>query len=48
MIRMVDLDGDGQVSWDEFYTMVTGGKKVRTNINVYIHVFIRHSYYEYK
>ena len=24
MIRMVDTDGDGQVSWDEFYTMVTG------------------------
>jgi serine/threonine-protein phosphatase 2B regulatory subunit len=27
MIRMVDKDGDGQVSWDEFYAMVTGGKK---------------------
>eukprot|EP01006_Ploeotia_vitrea_P031625 TRINITY_DN63957_c0_g1_i1.p1 TRINITY_DN63957_c0_g1~~TRINITY_DN63957_c0_g1_i1.p1 ORF type:complete len:596 (-),score=78.50 TRINITY_DN63957_c0_g1_i1:113-1900(-) len=27
MIRMVDFDGDGQVSWDEFYSMVTGGKK---------------------
>jgi serine/threonine-protein phosphatase 2B regulatory subunit len=27
MIRMVDADGDGQVSWDEFYSMVTGGKK---------------------
>lgn len=27
MIRMVDKDGDGQVSWDEFYSMVTGGKK---------------------
>jgi len=27
MIRMVDFDGDGQVSWDEFYGMVTGGKK---------------------
>jgi Ca2+-binding EF-hand superfamily protein len=27
MIRMVDSDGDGQVSWDEFYSMVTGGKK---------------------
>lgn len=27
MIRMVDSDGDGQVSWEEFYTMVTGGKK---------------------
>ena len=24
---MVDFDGDGQVSWDEFYGMVTGGKK---------------------
>lgn len=27
MIKMVDRDGDGQVSWDEFYSMVTGGKK---------------------
>lgn len=27
MIRMVDKDGDGQVSWDEFYSMVTGGQK---------------------
>merc|ERR1719378_542806 len=27
MIRMVDKDGDGQVSFDEFYEMVTGGKK---------------------
>lgn len=27
MIRMVDQDGDGQVSFDEFYEMVTGGKK---------------------
>ena len=27
MIRMVDKDGDGQVSWAEFYAMVTGGKK---------------------
>ncbi len=27
MIRMVDKDGDGQVSFDEFYGMVTGGKK---------------------
>ena len=25
MIRMVDKDGDGQVSFDEFYAMVTGG-----------------------
>lgn len=25
MIRMVDRDGDGQVSFDEFYAMVTGG-----------------------
>lgn len=27
MIRMVDKDGDGQVSFDEFYEMVTGGRK---------------------
>jgi len=27
MIRMVDKDGDGQVSWDEFYAMVNKGKK---------------------
>eukprot|EP01039_Chlorochromonas_danica_P001951 gene1951-2129_t len=27
MIRMVDTDGDGQVSWEEFYAMVTGGRK---------------------
>ena len=26
MIRMVDKDGDGQVSFDEFYEMVSGGK----------------------
>jgi Ca2+-binding EF-hand superfamily protein len=24
---MVDKDGDGQVSFDEFYAMVTGGRK---------------------
>lgn len=27
MIRMVDTDGDGQVSFEEFYSMVSGGKK---------------------
>lgn len=27
MIRMVDKDGDGQVAFDEFYDMVTNGKK---------------------
>nr|CCA13985.1 calcineurin subunit B putative [Albugo laibachii Nc14] len=27
MIRMVDKDGDGQVSFDEFYSMVTKGKR---------------------
>ncbi|CAN0047180.1 unnamed protein product, partial [Phaeothamnion confervicola] len=27
MIRMVDHDGDGQVSFEEFYGMVTGGAK---------------------
>lgn len=26
MIRMVDRNGDGQVAFDEFYMMVTGGK----------------------
>lgn len=28
MIRMVDKDGDGQVSMTEFYEMVTGGKRM--------------------
>jgi len=32
MIRMVDFDGDGQVSWNEFYGMVTGGKKPPTSL----------------
>lgn len=27
MIRMVDKDGDGQVAFEEFYEMVTNGKK---------------------
>ena len=27
MIRMVDKDGDGQVSFEEFYELVTGGKQ---------------------
>jgi Ca2+-binding EF-hand superfamily protein len=27
MIRMCDRDGDGQVSFDEFYRMVTGGRE---------------------
>lgn len=27
MIRMVDTDGDGQVSFEEFYSMVSGGKR---------------------
>lgn len=27
MIRMVDKDGDGQVCFEEFYEMVTGGRK---------------------
>ena len=26
MIRMVDSDGDGQVSWEEFYALVKGKK----------------------
>ena len=26
MIRMVDKDGDGQVSFDEFYKMVLAGE----------------------
>lgn len=34
MIRMVDRDGDGQVSWDEFYSMVTGGKKPPAGLSV--------------
>ena len=36
MIRMVDKDGDGQVSFDEFYKMITGQKPSRdllTNFN---------------
>ena len=32
MIRMVDTDGDGQVSWEEFYSMVTSGKKPPTSL----------------
>lgn len=32
MIRMVDLDGDGQVSFEEFYSMVTAGKKPPANL----------------
>ena len=28
MIRMVDQDGDGQVSFEEFYVMVSGRKTV--------------------
>lgn len=32
MIRMVDSDGDGQVSWEEFYGLVTGGKKPPSNL----------------
>jgi serine/threonine-protein phosphatase 2B regulatory subunit len=32
MIRMVDSDGDGQVSWEEFYSMVTGGKKAPVTV----------------
>ena len=27
MIRMVDKDGDGQVSFEEFYEMISGGRK---------------------
>ncbi len=34
MIRMVDSDGDGQVSWEEFYSMVTGGKKPPPGLGV--------------
>ena len=32
MIKMVDDDGDGQVSWPEFYSMVTGGQKPPTEL----------------
>jgi serine/threonine-protein phosphatase 2B regulatory subunit len=28
MIRMIDRDGDGQVGFEEFYEMVTGGKRL--------------------
>lgn len=34
MIRMVDKDGDGQVSFDEFYAMVTNGKKPPPGLTV--------------
>lgn len=34
MIRMVDSDGDGQVSWEEFYSMVTGGKKAPVGLGM--------------
>mmetsp|Transcript_3685 Transcript_3685/g.5048 ORF Transcript_3685/g.5048 Transcript_3685/m.5048 type:complete len:513 (+) Transcript_3685:715-2253(+) len=34
MIRMVDTDGDGQVSWTEFYAMVTGGKQPPTGLGM--------------
>jgi len=34
MIRMVDTDGDGQVSWIEFYAMVTGGKQPPTGLGM--------------
>jgi len=34
MIRMVDKDGDGQVSFPEFYSMVTGGKKPPAGLGV--------------
>lgn len=34
MIKMVDKDGDGQVSFDEFYAMVTKGKQPPPGLNV--------------
>lgn len=34
MIRMVDTDGDGQVSFAEFYAMVTGGKNVPSGLGL--------------
>jgi len=34
MIRMVDADGDGQVSWEEFYSMVRGGKKPPAGLGI--------------
>jgi len=34
MIRMVDQDGDGQVSFDEFYVMVTGGKPCPPHLRI--------------
>merc|ERR1719440_455393 len=36
MINMVDKDGDGQVSWEEFYGLVTGGKKPPTGLGAEI------------
>ena len=32
MIRMIDRDGDGQVSFAEFFDMVTGGRPVPANL----------------
>jgi serine/threonine-protein phosphatase 2B regulatory subunit len=34
MIKMVDKDGDGQVSFDEFYSMVTKGKQPPPGLGV--------------
>ncbi|KAJ0411663.1 hypothetical protein ATCC90586_004132 [Pythium insidiosum] len=34
MIKMVDKDGDGQVSFDEFYAMVTKGKQPPPSLGV--------------
>ncbi|RLN95005.1 hypothetical protein BBJ28_00024308, partial [Nothophytophthora sp. Chile5] len=36
MIKMVDKDGDGQVSFDEFYAMVTKGKQPPPGLGVVI------------
>lgn len=32
MIRMIDTDGDGQIGWNEFYHMVSDGKKCEINL----------------
>ncbi|KAL3796651.1 hypothetical protein HJC23_009951 [Cyclotella cryptica] len=43
MIRMVDKNGDGQVAFDEFYRMVTGGRNPPAGLGSAVrHSFIGH------